>query len=105
VLALESPEAAGHWVYANIRAVPDAYEDWKTPERTLSDRCGDCEDRAILWLAICADLFGDEGFLHCAVKGSRRHAYATACGMRWGYIDGFQTVLLVGYREAVALAH
>ena len=40
-------------VYTAIPHTPDIKNYWRTPEETLCDGKGDCEDKAILALAIC----------------------------------------------------
>lgn len=43
---------ACEWINQNIKYKKDAYDDWKLPQETLDDREGDCEDQAILLMAV-----------------------------------------------------
>ncbi len=43
---------ACEWIYKNIKYEKDSYDDWKLPQETLDDKEGDCEDQAILLMAI-----------------------------------------------------
>lgn len=42
----ETPEEAMAWVYENVTYVSDIYDQWQTPDETLSLMAGDCEDMA-----------------------------------------------------------
>jgi len=52
-----------YWIYKNIKYENEENEFWKTPEETLDDRGGDCEDMAILLMAILYSQFKIKGRL------------------------------------------
>lgn len=60
----ETPAEVWEWVLRTIRYEADpGTEYWKTPEQTLADGYGDCDDRALLTLWICYQRFGVKGEL------------------------------------------
>lgn len=59
-------EAAYSWTSINIKNIRDVDlygwdEYWASPQNTLKNRAGDCEDKVILFLAIVKDQFNIEG--------------------------------------------
>jgi len=76
-----SPESLGKWMVENLTYQKDTNGHWKTPEETLKDRGGDCEDLATLAGKVLERL-GYKGYIIIAFyrdsKGKRKgHAIYT----------------------------
>jgi hypothetical protein len=77
-----SKAEASAWIFKNIKYVSDydywkVQDRWQTPQETLDLRHGDCEDMAILFLAVADQDFGEKGSLvmtECKTTGY--HAFA-----------------------------
>jgi hypothetical protein len=54
------------WLHENVSYMYDFTEYWQTPEFTVKNRMGDCEDYSILYINIAYVLFGVQASL-CAV--------------------------------------
>lgn len=50
---IKTVEAIHSWVVENIEYVPDTFDSWQFPQRTLERGAGDCEDSAILIAYLC----------------------------------------------------
>ncbi len=84
---------ADAWVHDNIDYALDidqyGQEDyWASPYETLRNRAGDCEDKAILFLAIMKRSTGAEGELVIYADVDWVHAAAKVNGYTFGYIGG-----------------
>jgi len=54
---VRTPEQLSIWMHENLTYQSEGLSDvWKTPQQTISDKNGDCEDMAILSQAVLADL-------------------------------------------------
>lgn len=53
---IDSPRTLSRWMIANLQYQDEEIDYWKTPEETLFDKGGDCEDFAILSMTILRDL-------------------------------------------------
>jgi hypothetical protein len=53
---IKTPQDLGNWLEANFTYQAEKGEYWKTPEETVRDKGGDCEDFAILADYILKDL-------------------------------------------------
>lgn len=109
-LQFQSNEDVMAFVYNYIESVPEKEgDDWQTPEETMQKRSGDCEDFAILMLALSGESFGIYGDLVGIKLYSGYHGVAKIAGVY--YDPSFNTIReeveIVGtcsYEEAITTA-
>jgi hypothetical protein len=83
-----SMKEACKWIYNNIEYKKEDGDDWKMPDETLDDGEGDCEDMAILLMAIWkyqtgkeTELIGvktDSGRFHAVVRHEGKYYDCTS---------------------------
>jgi hypothetical protein len=95
---ITDPEKAASWIYANIEYVDDydrfSDERWSRPEDTIASRQGDCDDMAVLYLAIIAESTGEQGEMVIYSTPYGTHATARAGGYEFNALE------VPGCREA-----
>jgi hypothetical protein len=80
---LPTKEAYYYWMCENIQGKYDQelygqQEYWATPEQTLENMAGDCEDQSILFLAIVYQQFGEKGSMIILNYNGQLHAVAVS---------------------------
>ena len=73
---LKTSQDVGDWLKNNFTYQSEEVDYWKTPEETVKDKAGDCEDYAILSEFVLKDLGYDAWFIvmNPRIKGEGGHA-------------------------------
>lgn len=78
-------QEVGKWIDENIEYEKDDLDYWRTPQETIDERKGDCEDQALLYIGICYQQFGkcyDLQLVDTTSNGIVNHAIVE--GLRYG---------------------
>lgn len=98
-----TPMELGDWLRDNFTYQNDLKEYWKTPEETIRDKGGDCEDFAFLVSDILTLMNIDNQVFAMQDIQKRGHAICIfTYNKRFGYFSN-QAVKFVNYPDAVTL--
>jgi hypothetical protein len=101
VPVIHSESEAIYWIDHHISYKSDTvlygYADyWASPDETLANSAGDCEDVAILFLVMVYENLGEKGVLDIVTKKTvntvRAHAYGSVNGYNYYLASGYDTL-------------